>query len=809
MKKNLNAIYLSKGMINVPQITLGNDPAKSMEAILTSEKMQSPEFRVAMSISIELMRFGKILSPEALYGITLLHPEAQRVLASDVEAYFRELYADDDYETLFGDFPNTVLKMSDFEMLQHQIVHYWATALGGEYWPDRASESNAETLGKNAGNRILITCLDKYDMIKPGSPDDLAEVVKNLISSQQSLTDWDKDVIYTVYKDIDNIAFSPMAKLALKTADIPFKETLCLVMAACPDAACIKDINDVLRVAMHLSGGDISLAPIPKVKDLGWRKEKMTKEDKKPWNFKNFTNAETRMLLSSIDAIAKAKGQDCLADMKKYSLRWIRLGEKLHPASVKNTKRYPNAKWAFDVVRNAIKNVRTFGSDLEAAKLSMDLGLILEVLTSRPGEFARQIDWVVRTFVDGGEGNKISVDNLDAVMTALTKSVTKFSTKILYELLDHFKARKMEDTQRSVFIKGARKPVELPALTQMTERVADEIISVIIKELATRMAAKEDLTGIKVILDEDLQDIMLPKNMRSVNAAVKQLARGTKMHLPETSDLLRFYLFWKDDTGHEDLDLHCRFYDDNLQLRSYISWDGDYKLFNDKNEQYAQFSGDVRHRRGNCAEYVDVSISRALKAGARYLVADARDFNGRSFTTASCGVMARDKWGTPGEVSWAPDTVENGFKIASTTQNIILGIIDLKEKKLIYVDEDFTGRPYSSYSTDSAEQKVLERYVTQPAKAFFTALSLINMYYIACGAEVHQMDHDTFNVTKDTLETEIRTFEDCLKDSSLHEEHNAATRELITQKLEESKKYKFVGFDEISTDYTKLFSYMF
>jgi len=805
-KLNLNAIYLSKGMINVPQVTIGNDPAKSMEAVLTSEKMSSKEFNVAMSISIELMRFGKCLSPEALYGITLLNPADQLKLAFDLSNYLKDLYCDGEYETLFGDFPNTVLNMTELEMLLHQIVHYWATALGGEYWPARASEHNAEK--KDSGMSVLDCCKkDSYTMITAGTPDDLAEVVKTLVSSQQSLTEWDKNVVYTVYNDIDTIPFSPMAKLGLKNVDVPFKETLCIIMAACPDAACIKDINDVLRVAVYLSGGDISLAPIPKFKDLGRRKVKLTKEDKKPWNFKNFNNKETRMLLSNIDAIVKAKGQDVVADMKKYAMRWIRLGEKLHPASADNFKKYPSAHWAFNIIRNSIEKVKTFGSSLEAAKEKRDLKEVLSLLSSRPGEFARQIDWLIRTFVQADANSNMSVDNWVAVETAFVNVLPKLSTKLLYELIDHFNARWQGDTERTVMIKGARKPVELSTLSQMSQETAITIIGFAVKELSKRMGAHESLTDVNVILDEDLQDIMLPKNMRSVNEGVKQLARGTKLHLPETSELLRFYLFWTDENATEDLDLHVRFYNEECEQKAYISWDGDYKLFNYDHEQYAQFSGDVRHRRGNCAEYIDVSITRALKAGMRYLVCDARDFNASSFKTGYCGLMAREHWGTPGETTWEPITVENGFKITSTTQSVILAIIDLKERKMIYVDEDMPGNPYSTYSTDSWESKLLKRYVD--SKAFFNALSLIEMYYISCGAETSAMSHHAFELTKATVEGEIKTLTDCLAEPSMSEPHNAELKKTIQEKLEKAKSYKFVGFDEISVDYNKLLKYMF
>ena len=848
MNLNNNIVFLAKGLVNVPKVEIVDKTTNTSKiAEDLTKNIYDKKYRVAMAISVELMRFGMILSPSAFHGISLLNLNDQVKLAGDVKAYFTELFGDKTYHTLFGDFPNTVLDMSASEMLFHQCIHYWGAALGFDYWPNKEETNSAENREASLAELMKACQKEKYDVIDAGSADDLADKIKTLVSSQQSLTSRDREIVEYFYKNIETFSLSPMKKLEMTSLEIPFKETLCIVSACCSDVVSAREINDVLRIAMFMSGADYTLAPIPRVIDQGWRKRPATKEDLKPWNFRNFSNPQIRQLMMSMENILSSN-KHAIEDMKKYILRWIRLGEKLHPMSAKNSKKYPSVAWAFNLLRNNAKSIQTFGSSIEDAKKNKNLDQILGLLKSRPGEFARQIDWIVRTFGEGQKSKKtevkevraqiarenrkhvsnvlaeslknagINVDeyveepdtytspelynNLMKVLDAFNQSVSKMSSKVIYELLDHFNTRTEDQKVRTVFVKGARKPVSLPLLDKLSKKTVDDVQAVLLQELIKRMAAKEDLSGKTVYLDESLSMCQLPKNMRSTGEAIHQVSRGTRIPLPETSDLLRFYLFWTDEYGREDLDLHIYFYDDKLNQVEYISWCGNYKLFNKYKHQYAQFSGDVRHRRGNCAEYVDVSISNAKNQGARYVLAVARDFNSHGFQSAYAGVMARDMWGTPGEVTWAPNTVENGFKITSSTQNVAIGFIDLDEMTLVSIDEDLTGSPTNSKSAEVNNKNLLSRYIED--KSFFNGLTLLETYFSACGATVNVQDPDKIAETEGLVNKAISDLETVIKE---HPEDPHVNE--WKEKLEAVKNIKIVKADEFLKDYSKLMDYMF
>lgn len=838
----INSIFFSRGLINVPKYSIVKDGVEYVEPLLDMNTIAGdPRYRIAMSVSVELMRFGKILSPVAFYGFSQLTIPEQITLAGHLKDYLKELYFDNgEYHTLFGDFPNTVLGMSEGEMLVHQIAHYWASAIGCEYWPNLTEGNDSESMKASLSSTISACCKDKYDVIEAASADDLADSIKVLVSSQQSLTKRDQEVVYGFFANLDTLTVSPLKKLEMKSIDIPFKETLCLVSTACPDAQVCKDINDVLRVAMYMSGADISLAPIPKIKDYGWKKAKMTKNDRKPWNFKNFTSAQTRQLLSNIDRIVSEKKDRALEDMKRYLGRWIRLGEKLHPGSSKNTAKYPNAAIAFQVLRNSPESIKTFGTSVELAKSDKDLDKILSLYSKRPGELARQIDWIIRTFIEGQESPKAKdkkeekatqysssvfsdalkkanvnipeikditltekekAENARKIFKAFNDVVKNISTKMLYELIEHFHERKQPMSMRQVYIKGARKPVDLPLLDPISKDIAECAEGVILKEIVARMSQKEDLSETVVFIDKRLEDLELPKNMRSTGDSVLQMTRGSKISLPGTSSLMRFFLFWTDEHGNEDLDLNVKFYGEDFSLKDTISWNSDSILEDQSGNRYAQFSGDVRHHRGNCAEYVDVDIPKAIANGNRYLVATAYDFNSNSFNNAFGGLMARKEWGTVGETTWAPATVETGFKIFSRTQSVILCIIDLVSRKMIVVNEDQDGFPADSrldYRKFDNLYTLLDKYINH--KSFFNGLTLVSTYYKACGAKVYVESSSTIEDIK-MLKAAADAGED------MHEDNLKVLRE--TYGIKQGQDVKFVTFDDLARDYSKLLEYMF
>ena len=317
------------------------------------------------------------------------------------------------------------------------------------------------------------------------------------------------------------------------------------------------------------------------------------------------------------------------------------------------------------------------------------------------------------------------------------------------------------------------------------------------------------------ILEDSLADIALPKNMRSMNFMPGQQARGSRIKIDNKTGILRCYCRWTDKLGEYDLDLSTQFFDENFKYKTSISWNTGYRR-----ENWAIFSGDVIRRKGNCAEYIDVDINGAIAAGCRYLVASVNDFSGGGFALKDtwAGVMERDTFGTPGEVTWAPETITTGFRLTSVCTNVVMAIIDLWDMYMYVVDEDTTGVPVASQNL-SVIGTILKRYMYQ--NRYFNALSMMTTNFKIRNANVKVL-------TSEKFAEQVKWYDDMRKKykKMIHEyeEILADTSELLPSKVEDLRKTKEtleglyndiknnvikISYNDIANDYTSLLQLMF
>ena len=814
---NLDTIAFSKGFLRVDEYSTITDLGD--EFLKTATELKP----LVMSMQAELMRFGYMFNAECLYYLNNMSDEELEILADNVLAYLENSFGDGCFVTLFGNYPHTVMMMSEIEMFFHQIIHYLS---GGTYSPAMPSCDDTEL-------RMLhdrydgVTFRDSYKLIKPISTADFVAYFKKILGAQQSLTSYDKEVVTYL---IDNYNYLVDNVEDLLPEEVPFKETLCLLFDRVPSLY-PKTVTDVLRYAVYLSGGDITLPRVPRAVDFGWGKmldlpniskylrtcyENQLAQARSKFKFKKFSRAERRRILGMIEHLfeeqkaAGKHGDNILADMKKYSERWIRLAEILHPGEYNN--KFPETCGAFTMLRNSAQYISTYYGRVNAARNANDIKLLVKIFTERPGEFARNIDNLLRNYPSETEN----------IMTAFVQqALPQVSTKVIYELLDHFNVRNDVEFRegRYVVVKGARNAFSLPALPELDNEVLARLMNAFVEELSSRIANNsESLNNKTIIIDKKLVNIALPKNMRSMNITPGQIARGSVIPIKADTGIFRCYCRWIDKHGHYDLDLSTQMFDKDFKYITSISWDSYYKR-----ENWAVFSGDVRHRQGNCAEYIDIDIAGAKNAGVRYIAACVNDYDGQGFEKkdAWAGVMERSQMGTQGEITWAPKTITTGFKLTSVCTNIIMTVIDLEKMVMYVVDEDTAGLPVASTNRGQISD-VVRRYVNQ--KRYFNAFSLIQFNADCRGANVVGIDTDDIEKMKNSLDEHKRKFtllkkqyEDEL--ANIPEEGDnerlAARNKLVDNladinlELEMLNNTEVITYDDITSDYTKLFEWMF
>jgi hypothetical protein len=201
-----------------------------------------------------------------------------------------------EYKPMYPNFPTQVMEASEVELFLNAIIHYWSL---GSILPEYEKEE-----------RLPLHELTKCAKIELGTQDDFVDIFKNLLQSSTSLSAIDKeDIVWFANK------FSLNNK---KPQSIPLKENLALVAKLLLEkisdekelntllASYFKTATDVLRFAVAISEGDISLAQNTK--------------------FKSFGRKQRKLMLGLLESMSHIE-----EDMKRYQENWKRLGERLHP----------------------------------------------------------------------------------------------------------------------------------------------------------------------------------------------------------------------------------------------------------------------------------------------------------------------------------------------------------------------------------------------------------------------------------------------------------------------------------------------
>ena len=630
---------------------------------------------LALTVQANLMQYGYMLSQEALDYFSFASRNEISQFNNEAIEFLKEnmggLY---DYQPLYKNFPQEVMSMSDCNLFWNQIIHY----VSHGKWSPESVEMERPVRFENI----------KYTVLESTTEERFMQIFTNLCSINTSLTPMDREIVEWFCKEYGDLMNGLLPK------EVPFKETLCVLASLDLDVP-IKSVTDVLRICVHMSGGDVSLPKVPRktVKANAWTKRHIPNPARELFKFKKFTRAERKYILSLLEKT------NC--DSKEGSLkanRWVRLGERLHPTEYKN--KFPKAAKFFDEIRN--ENPKSWYSDVQSAfKVSLETGL--QKLSERSGEFSRRMDALIRT----------NPNHTKMIMDYFAASAAKTSNKVLFEVYTHFESRAKKQEYRRVMVKGSRTAYPLPVLEALPVRTIGAIQQSIWDILRNKFSSLDKLG--KVYIDDELRKIPLPTNMRSLNMSLKPKIRGQRISFDNAdARVIRAFVHWMDDNGQEDLDLSATFIGENKA--SLVS-------FHNPRFEKNIHSGDVRHRQGPCAEYIDIDIADTLTKGYRYVMVDVRNYNGRSLASVESvfGLMEREY--PEANEMWYPQTITNTQMLQSESTNTLVTILDLQTKEYIFIDEDTSNCPVAAFDSKTIIN-VVNHYIQLPAVSVFDILLL-------------------------------------------------------------------------------------
>ena len=623
LKLTKNIVQFRKGFLNLPSIGHSN--------------------RVhAMSVVSELMQFGYLPTLGAIDALASASIEDIVDFHNEVIGFLKKFTGSDkSYKPFWKGFPEEVMDMTAEEMWFHQIVNYW---IGGAYEPNEWTKERATAFEQPS-----------YTKIDVGTEDQFLNIFTDLVSVNSSLTPEDLDIVkFFVSKGFE---------LRFPNA-IPFKENLCTLASMGLDVP-VRTTTDVLRIAVGMSGGDISLPKVPKksIKSGLWRIAQLN-EKRELFKFKKFTRSERKYILGLLEKTNCDATEAVLKDQ-----RWVRLGEVLHPGEYKS--KFPRSLQLFVEVRKKNKDGKVqswYGKVNEAFDSSFINGI--NVLAERPGEFMRRLDWLIR---------KYGATYTGEIAGTFRKIAPNVSNKVLFEAYKYFDGRDVAATSRSVMVKGARKRTPLPILDPLPYEAVVSIKQTIKDCLKAKFASLPELG--KVYVDEELKKIPVPFNMRSINPALKPTIRGSRLPWDnKDAKVIRAFLHFEKSQTSQTIDLSAVLVG---KQNSVV----DFTHHKQGSNNSVIHSGDSWMRKGACAEYIDIDVEKALKEGFKYILVQLHNYakTPELVDNNHFGVMERN---FPKENAyWLPSTMANCSLVR--VENIVnCAIIDLTTSEYIMVDED-------------------------------------------------------------------------------------------------------------------------
>jgi stress response protein SCP2 len=610
--------------------------------------------------------------------LVAFHNEVFPILKEQVgmtNSYFRPMYPN---------FPTQVASASDEELWINAIMHYFGASIELRVMPEYKEEV-----------RFPFCESREPRFLGLGTSQDAEAMFTEVLESKASPSVQDK-------ADIDTIFTSGFTYLP---ATISNKEKLAYVCSKNLSFwGQLKTATDVLRVAVAMSNGDISLA-------------KKTK-------FGKFPRVLRRNFLLTLDGMNQASVQE---DMMRFEGMWIRLGEKLHPMEYCN--KYPNIALSFSNLRNG--NIQTTNSKIEKYLATGDFKRLVILLQDRPGDFARRLNAVLTNATDQM-----------AVVTGFGDIVDKVSTPVLWQLLGYFSNRDMLMTFRNrIFL--PKKPVALVSknnLVALPNNVERRIIGMIERSLEDRYADAHFFAPLgKVYIDPICQSLLIPSGNRSASTALRQVAVGSRFPLPKDKDTVRLFVYWMDlkgdngsgDRGYRygsrvDLDLSAVMYDKDFNFLGQCSWTN---LREGEGEDAVMcHSGDITSAPDGAAEYLDINLSK-LGADVAYVACNIYNYTGQKMNELSvgtCGWMVREFPGS-GEIFEAL-SVEGRCDLTADATATCPMIVDVAKREVVWTDLAMTLDGYC-HSTETTTQKGIATAELATRMAY-TKVSLYDLFFM-------------------------------------------------------------------------------
>ncbi len=536
-------------------------------------------------------------------------------------------------EAFYRGFPDSVLKLSKFELFLDQILHYYRT-----YGINDFSEAGHSLFEEDIERKVFSeeTPVKDFAVLSQADAEEkLKDYTEDLLSGTRQLSDEQYQLILEFIREYDYIPESCASKntairLLFDTRDPHFADFLVL-------------------------------SDVPKLADeLNYRSSKI-KNPKKL----NLKNQDRKLLTAVIDRLITSGKIDTRNCYEKKAL-WSGLLHHLH---------YKTADPKGIEFLNAMRGDENH-SALSAFQKTLDeKGAVpaaqLLVKQKGSGMLMRNLDYL------------LSRCESDEEVRAIIELIDTDNTIILLQLLNHYHTAPAE-SRTFKFIKygmmrnHSETPEEIKSrktiLSRRDRRAAAS---------AVRMLLEKNLKGRlgKVYIAPEMKYIAMPLQEGASQGGFGTLSKGSRIPLPEGKKI-RAFTYWE---KVNDIDLSVIGLDKNLNQHEF-SW----RTMAAEQSDAITFSGDQTSGYSGGSEFFDIDPEkfRKLKPGIQYLIFCNNIYSARckSFQDCVCraGYMLRDI-NDSGEI-FEPKTVKSSFTIDCESRFAYLFGLDLTTNDFVWLN---------------------------------------------------------------------------------------------------------------------------
>mmetsp|Transcript_2990 Transcript_2990/g.2910 ORF Transcript_2990/g.2910 Transcript_2990/m.2910 type:complete len:509 (-) Transcript_2990:640-2166(-) len=415
-------------------------------------------------------------------------------------------------KAFYPDYPLQVMNLSEAELYFLAAIHYWSRG----HWKPLHIESNRLKL--NEMNHKTTISLISFNHVKA--------YFYKILSAKQGIP---KGLTTFVEAAIDEGWFSGFTK------EIPFKENLCriatfLVKKGESIDNIVSTSTDLLRIMASLSQSDIEL--------------------KSKVRFKSLSRRSRRVIISALEKVIN------ISDIKAYESLWKIAFHTLHVGEFGGK----TAEVA-TLFRNN-RNVKTSETIIAEAIKKGNTELAVRNLIHKPSMFARSLDKLLR------DSNK---ETAEFILKQFNSVINKIDSKVLLQLLGHFKGRN-EPTTRVVFTAGSQgKAILAPGLPELDNDILTKVTKSVTIELEKQFHENCLLKGKAVFIASEAKSVLLPSQLASISDNKRTVSRGSRIPIdiiPQDveKNTLRLFIHW---IGN-DQDLSALFLSEDLNSLSHI-----------------------------------------------------------------------------------------------------------------------------------------------------------------------------------------------------------------------------------------------